>query len=374
MQPCTAQLLVPMRLERLDVLRAIAVFLVFTRHVYLVRFLARAGWIGVDLFFVLSGFLVSGLLFAEQRKYGHIAVSRFWLRRAFKILPPFYVLLIVSALTGFHQHGHVLADALFVQDYVHGWWHHTWSLAIEEHFYLLLPLALVALARRARLREDPFAWLPYGCAALAMLVLALRIVSFSFTAHLDKVEFFWRHLCPTHLRIDSLASGVFLSWICHYRSGWLAGIGRRQLLLIAATSALLLLPCTLIDVESSMAMATIGLSFVYLGFGGILLVVVLWPQSAKPSRLGAMLAYIGRHSYSIYLWHLPIMLLTQVALEKLFPHIRDQIVFVVFATLSVAAGVFMTWLVEAPALRLRDRLLPARRGTPSVNADVQLAT
>src|SRR5215211_479046 len=100
-----------MRLKNLDVLRAVAVLLVLGRHVNVVapmpadvpgpvalaiRAWVKVGWTGVDLFFVLSGFLVSGLLFAEYRKNGELRIGRFLIRRGFKIYPPFWVLMAVT--------------------------------------------------------------------------------------------------------------------------------------------------------------------------------------------------------------------------------------------------------------------------------------
>ncbi|MGV3632340.1 MAG: acyltransferase family protein [Bacteroidota bacterium] len=87
-----------MRNPGLDVLRAIAVILVLARHSNLNFWLTKFGWLGVDLFFVLSGFLVAGLLFAEYKKHGAIDLKRFLVKRAFKILPPFYVFLGISLL------------------------------------------------------------------------------------------------------------------------------------------------------------------------------------------------------------------------------------------------------------------------------------
>jgi peptidoglycan/LPS O-acetylase OafA/YrhL len=356
-----------MRLNRLDILRVIAVFLVLGRHVYVTQLWFRNGWMGVDLFFVLSGFLVSGLLFSEHRKHGQMSVGRFWLRRAFKIYPPFYILLLASIVTGIHQQGDLLAESLFYQNYRLGWWGHTWSLAVEEHFYVLMPLGLMLLVRFGQRKEDAFAKLPAAMAVVAVLVLALRIRGlWHFTPGTDK-HLFFHHLCPTHLRIDSLAFGVLIAWIFHYRQEWLARLTRPRLLMLAAASAALIVPCLFVQVEDNFLMSTVGLSALYVGFGGALVVVMKWPSAATPQaglldKFFRALGYVGRHSYSIYLWHLPIMEVTRKAL----PHARDQVVFVIYSTISVAVGIAMAKLIEGPSLRLRDRLLPARRAPEPV--------
>jgi peptidoglycan/LPS O-acetylase OafA/YrhL len=122
-----------------------------------VEALKRVGWIGVDLFFVLSGFLVSGLLFQEFQKTGGIGVGRFLIRRGWKIYPGFYLLLFMSLLGAWAMHALTpalgvgfLREAVYLRNYAPlgtTWgaskvWDHTWSLDIEEHFYLALVLVL----------------------------------------------------------------------------------------------------------------------------------------------------------------------------------------------------------------------------------------
>src|SRR3954467_2052645 len=157
------------RIVGLDLLRLLAVGLVLGRHLWDAppslpegarAFFAawqRGGWVGVDLFFVLSGFLVSGLLFTEFRAHGSISPLRFYARRAWKIYPPYLVM--IAATTGailaqgfVFERIQLVAEVLFFQNYVKGLWNHTWSLAVEEHFYLLLPLVclLVLHVRRRR--------------------------------------------------------------------------------------------------------------------------------------------------------------------------------------------------------------------------------
>src|SRR5579872_3973764 len=131
------------RLRNLDVLRGAAVVLVLGRHMGVVPLDApgwiqdimdvwvRAGWAGVDLFFVLSGFLVSGLLFREFQHTGRVDVPRFLVRRGFRIYPAFYAFLIATSLaSGTIATRRFAAEALFVQNYVSGLWDHTWSLAV----------------------------------------------------------------------------------------------------------------------------------------------------------------------------------------------------------------------------------------------------
>lgn len=83
------------RLREIDFLRGIAIVLVLFRHTFLFRYTITMGWIGVDLFFVLSGFLVSGLLFKEYIKYGYLRPGRFLIRRGFKIYPVYYLFYLV---------------------------------------------------------------------------------------------------------------------------------------------------------------------------------------------------------------------------------------------------------------------------------------
>jgi len=173
------------RIVGLDALRGVAVLLVIFSHFNLILSrdeLARigfidnlrlGGWSGVDLFFVLSGFLVSGLLFAEQHKTGGVRRGRFLIRRGFKIYPAFYVLALASWATFTLADRpipprEVLAELLFVQNYFPGIWPHTWTLAVEEHFYFGLALSFPWMMRRPER-------IPLGVAVVAVVLLVVRI-------------------------------------------------------------------------------------------------------------------------------------------------------------------------------------------------------
>jgi peptidoglycan/LPS O-acetylase OafA/YrhL len=338
------------RLPTLDLLRFVAVTLVLGRHIghsaqdhgWLIASWQRGGWIGVDLFFVLSGFLVAGLLFQDGR------IGRFYLRRAWKIYPSFYVLLGITFLMyGWPDPSRRgFGELFFVQNYLGSLWGHTWSLAVEEHFYLVLPWLLWGL--RGRWRALP--WIVLAV-MLACLSGRLWIADQPFTA--------WTHLVPTHLRFDALFVGVLLSygWHLHrarmlrltpYR-GWLWGMGW-----------LVLLPPFVWTLETTPYLYTLGLTQLSLGSACLVLAGLLTPPPTH--HLLLRLAWIGSCSYSIYLWHLPVInWLTPLVLSPLESP-PFWLAASVYLAGSYLVGIEMARMVEFPALRLRDRFRLSSRG------------
>ncbi len=378
---------VPVRLPGLDVLRAIAVLLVLGNHMWMwsvpsawPRSLAwcfeawqRGGWIGVDLFFVLSGFLVSGLLFTDYRTRGRLAIGRFYVRRGWKIYPPFYVLIGATLVA------HLLLrmpiplralppELLFLQNYLQGIWGHTWSLAVEEHFYLLLPLLLWAILRGRPGVQDPFARvLPLMIGVIAIVELVLRWVNVqSYDTYSHRT-----HLFSTHLRLDSLFFGVLLAYWYHFHPERFAAIQARWRRGLLVVGLVLLVPPFLFDREEHIFLSTIGLTMNALGAGFVL--VALLSLQLSQNWLLRSLAGIGRNSYSIYLWHMPVILWGIPQCESLSGIDFGSPVRVVLAVSgSVLVGIMMAQLIEVPVLRLRNRWFPAQSST-SVPAPTQCA-
>jgi peptidoglycan/LPS O-acetylase OafA/YrhL len=358
------------RLVALDALRAVAVLLVLGRHLppvegelpptvpALLHYWKRIGWMGVDLFFVLSGFLVAGLLFTEHARHGRIRPLRFLVRRGFKIYPGFYLLL---GATWLWRHGQVpagrfLAEALFVQNYFPAVWNHTWSLAIEEHFYLALTLLLWSWSRG---REGPraFRGLPGLSAVLFALVLALRIRAF---APFPRGYL----LLPTHFRVDALLFGALLAYGWTFHRERLAVLAHRWRWAIAGASLVLLLPCLLLPLEDSLAVNTVGLTGNYLGFGGLVILVVASAARGAPrmERALAPLAPIGVFSYSIYLWHMPVALAVHLLDLGRFGWAAAAVVYLAG---SLVVGIAAALAMEIPILRLRDRIIPSATAPPA---------
>jgi peptidoglycan/LPS O-acetylase OafA/YrhL len=369
-----------MRIKQLDILRGAAILLVLLHHlpapksvawwgVVLVR-VKSLGWVGVDLFFVLSGLLIGGLLLGEWGQFGGVNIRRFYLRRAFKLYPGFYTLLAITVAVGLtfgvgptFWRGAVLSEMLFLQNYLHRVYVHTWSLAVEEHFYLVLPWGLIVLfAACRRWKWDAVRAASWCFGGMAVVLLAMRCWSLS--AEWDPRVHHW----PTHLRIDSLSFGVLLALVRRDRGEWLAGWVRRWKRAILAVSVGLVAPAWFLKLSSPF-MHSVGFTMLFVGFGGVLLLSLYGSGSERKSLrwCGDGLAYIGTYSYSIYLWHMaPVYWVVPLAERSLGVTLGYGTVCVFMLIGSVVLGVAAAKVVEFPLLRLRDRWFPSRSGSVGV--------
>jgi peptidoglycan/LPS O-acetylase OafA/YrhL len=303
----------------LDGLRTFAVYLVVAYHAGLGRF--RGGFIGVDIFFVLSGYLVTSILFRDLVASGGVSFSRFYSRRVRRIIPAALVTLIVTAvayyvvaapadayqaLGGFRAAGAFVANWFFIRESTDYFASnvalhpvlHFWSLAVEEQFYLVWPLLLGALfvvSRRAGRRR----WwvLRIAVAALA-LASAIDAVHTGGT-NLDRAYY------GTDTRMYQLLAGAFLALTPQL---FRLSERPRRVLRVAATPLLLVL-LVLASTAFSMSPITRGL---VVAVAAALLIVALETAAAGAARrvLSARpIAYLGRVSYGTYLWQWPVIVL-----------------------------------------------------------------
>ena len=368
-----------MRHIGLDVLRFVAVFLVLGRHLHLpndeslldnlLSIWQCGGWVGVDVFFVLSGFLVSSLLMKEHAKNGSADLMRFLIRRGFKIYPAFWMLLLFTICVRFMQ-GRMppaetlLGEILFVQNYLGGVWNHTWSLAVEEHFYLGLALLFALLSPKPNCQTtaipsskpkaaEQLKWIPRVFVLLASLCLILRCLTWYGLPDYQLAT----HLFPSHLRIDSLFFGVLIAYGCefHQLEKKLAAISTRQ---ITLSGMLLLSPAFLFSIEAHPAMAAFGVIAFYLG-GGCLLMASLRLKTTSSCVL-AFVAQIGGASYSIYLWHMVVNSWIYLSLAKWTNNYGYGFYLLVYLVGSLGFGWYFNRMIEAPVLYLRERMFPSK--------------
>lgn len=311
---------------------------------------------GVDIFFVLSGFLVSGLLFREYEKLGTISGANFLIRRGFRIYPPYWVFLFggigLELLRGHYPPlGPALSECFFLQDYFPSLWGHTWSLAVEEQFYLVLIFLFLYLVK-GRKAAHPLDAIPWIFLTLLLLCLGLRLIS----SHVLPYSFD-ENAKPAHLRMDSLFCGVFLAYLDHrFPLRFVAWAMQRRGLLVAL-GALFLLPAFMLPLESPF-IHTFGFTL-FLAAAGLLLtgMLTITLPNWKVISLGAN---IGANSYSIYLYHLILSgICVKLVTQNPFGQKHYLLVLAAYFCSSLALGIVMAKIVEAPMLRIRDRWFPS---------------
>jgi peptidoglycan/LPS O-acetylase OafA/YrhL len=299
----------------LDGLRGVAVLLVVAVHVLLVFFperlqtTLRGGFLGVDVFFVLSGFLITALLLGEQRDACTVSLRAFYARRALRLLPALIVMLAVHvvyvALAG-EPLGVELQSVLLTLGYVANWFiaaghafsqslSHVWSLSIEEQFYLVWPIAIgvVFSIRRSR------GFIVAGLAILVTIVVVRRAAEWQDGTTLFRLS---RISARTDLRADALLIGAAAGHL------WIrGGLPQRGLRTAAWISVLFLAGCVLVVPPQQGFLYKGGFTLVALAAAVTILAVVddhAWvitrALSFRPLRS------IGVVSYGIYLWHLPV--------------------------------------------------------------------
>lgn len=306
----------------LDGLRAIAILVVMLFHSN--PDVLVGGYVGVDLFFVLSGFLITSILVDEYRSKGAINVPRFYLRRFLRLAPPLlfmlaaYVLIAPFVWPG-EAHGRdALFTALYITDFTLpmglGPDHlvHSWSLAVEEQFYLLWPLLLVPLLRSNR----AIPWLLAGL----ITMIAWRA---QFTDWKDH-----------YYRIDTHSSGLLVGALLHF-------IGWRASKLIGLLGLLIFVLVTLFAQREWNAPAILATEIA---------AVMLIAGVAESKWLEApFLVHIGKLSYGLYLWHYPIA-----------AYFRSRFDFFETATITLVLSYAMALLsyhtVEAWSRKIKDRI------------------
>lgn len=328
-------------------MRAIAVLMVMLGHFGLPGW---KGWyLGVDVFFVLSGFLITSLLVEEWETTGGIALGRFYARRALRLFPAIFILLLLTApfvprLWTLSAFAYVANWPLALGYLGIGPISHLWSLGVEEQFYLLWPIALVGLLSLRAPRRAILAVVALLAAGSAALKIAM------WHAPTSWVRLY--HGSDTHA--DTLLVGCGLGLLLVWRMlpatrGFRVGVRVASALALAGFAAL----CLTTAVHSESLYRQGGLSLAALAVGVMLLQVITAPARAITALLEwRPLVGMGRISYGLYLWHHTIAWIPN---PWIFGTIPPLPLFVLRFALSFAAALASYFAIERPMLRLKRR-------------------
>ena len=352
----------------LDLLRMTAIILVLWSHPptspsVLIGILSdRLGPTGVDLFFVLSGFLIGSLLFDEIAKTDSLDVKRFWIRRFMKIVPPYMLLVIAGTALNIARNRHAPLDGLYamwpnivhIQNYVRGDrpLGQTWSLAVEEHFYLALPFMLVIMCR-FRTVWSIFPLVAIGVMAASFLSRVL-LISVSYAPQ--------THIFSTHIRIDNLILGVLIAWLAKTEHPVLELLHRHWQVTLVVAGLLIGVPC--LFERNHPFVFTVGYSLIAVGYALIVIISYLSTIHVEAKTLNLLqkaCIQIGQCSYSIYLW-MAILAgrpLEMVASRMNFhSEVKYWLFLVVYITSASVVGIVMNRLIELPINSYRNRVFP----------------
>ena len=320
-------------LPSIDSLRALAVLAVIIYHVD-VNYLP-GGFLGVDLFFVLSGYLISSLIIKEFRKTGTVNLYNFYIRRARRLLPAVYFMITVGLVVMVLFNEVLLhkshLDAIFGYIYSSNWWYifhkldyfdsfgaqspfkHLWSLAIEEQFYMIFPLLFLLVNRQKKSKDGTFKLnknFLYVVLGLILVSLIAHILLFDIN-NISRIYF------GTDTRAFSLLVGV-VGAILYPMERLHTKVTPQQNLIYSVISLVSI--ATLITVMIYTSEYNTWLyrgGFLLVAILGLIVIISSGKQHTVMARLLSFkpVVFIGKISYSLYLWHFPILVLTTPVAE-----------------------------------------------------------
>lgn len=331
-------------IPQLDGLRGIAVLLVIIFHS--APDILPGGYLGVDMFFVLSGYLITRILVSEHTATGRISMKEFYKRRALRLFPAFYsMLIILSFLALFRTDPIFHLKAIAISgSYLMNWARafetrfevylgHTWSLSIEEQFYIIYPVILLFLLNTIN-RQNIWKWI----LSLLVIVFVWRMYLITSGANLN------RTYNGFDTRADSLLFGCLISII---KFNYLS---IKYMFLPFIMSLFFIIYCSLFVTIKNDWMNYYGFTLAAISSGFIILHAVNNPTSIFSQLAATMpLVKIGKISYGMYLWHYPIL----YGVVRFIDYPPFILVACMVLTIGVASLSFK--YIESPALRLRHR-------------------
>ncbi len=344
----------------LDVWRALAILLVLAGHAsffFLPLTKELGAWyglafLGVELFFVLSGFLIGGILIGEFRA-GSFRLRRFWTRRWLRTLPNYFLFLALNIVLyramfgGWPQFGLFL---VFLQNFAWphpSWFSEAWSLSVEELFYLIAPLVVLALGHLSRWRGGIVAW----------LLLAIAVITAIRVGYVLRYDPLWdsgvRKIAL--LRLDTFIYGVLAAWFCSVRA-----MAPRARWLLAFAGSLGTIAAALVFFLSArdhdFFARTFLLNLIPASLAALLPLAASWRAAAVPALVRVGVGRIALWSYSLYLCQLVVMRCMSLLPWQASTPWQCMFAAVVFVVSSIACAAFVYHFFELPILRWRDRI------------------
>jgi peptidoglycan/LPS O-acetylase OafA/YrhL len=360
------------RFYGLDYLRALAITYVFLFHYFILSngqpewlpAFAKFGWSGVDLFFVLSGFLISSQLFAQIKKEQQLSFKIFFVKRVFRIIPAYLITLALYFCIPMFRERDSLPPlwkfltftqniGLNLKDY--GTFSHAWSLCVEEHFYLFLPLILLLLQLTDSMKRSY--WLLIALFAFGFLI---RLYSYN-NLYLPNTasDFPWMYwykyvYYPTYNRLDGLLSGVAIAGMYQfYPAAWSKISNYGNLLFIL--SLLVLIVAYFICYDQQTFVASIyGFTVASIGYG-LLVTAAISPSCFLYKWSSKLTSFIATLSFAIYLIHKGVIHITHLLLKDY--QIEGNAMLLICIVTCIFFAYLVNIIIEKPFIKLGRQLI-----------------
>ncbi len=356
----------------LDTLRAAAIILVMLSHYSgfvsgkpTFGVIGEVGWAGVDLFFVLSGYLIGNQILSAIARSEPFSLTAFFARRLLRTLPNYYVVLAIYLLLPGLLKGSSTAPLwrflTFTQNFGLGYgqtFTHSWSLCIEEQFYLLLPLAALALARCKHALG--IAW----CLIVAAIAAGMAVRGNAWAVH-GHDAFAAKTYYSTFCRFDELLPGVAIALLKNFHGKLYEKILRHANIVLAAglAAVVAMLYCLNQSFPGPMPSTTAGFSLLAIGYA-LVVMAALSPTSVLGRLRVPGATSLALWSYAVYLIHKPFFMIIGPHLRKMKIHTGSPLTVLLVFAAAILAGYLLFRFVETPFMRLRARWYPSARPGP----------
>jgi peptidoglycan/LPS O-acetylase OafA/YrhL len=365
------------KLFGLDHLRALAIVLVFLYHFgrlfphpQWTNTISRFGWSGVDLFFVLSGYLIASQLFAKIVQEKQIVFKDFFIKRFFRIIPAYLVVVALYFSFQSFREREALAPLWKYLTFTQnigldvrkvGTFSHAWSLCIEEQFYLFLPLTLIALVYYKLIKKGYIVLLLLFIFGFLARIYSWYTLVLPFkNGNMFFVNWFKWIYYPTYCRFDGLITGVSIAAVYQFKTKHRERLNKYGNQLILASLIVLAGAYYVCFDERTFIASVYGFPLVALGYG-ILVMGAVSPGSILYKYKSSTSTNVAVLSYGIYLTHKMIIHLTQDGFTKLNIAKDSNLMFVICVITSVSAALLLNRIIEKPFLRLRDVMLKVNK-------------
>ena len=361
------------RLHGLDTLRTCAILLVLAYHYKVIAsgadtfgFLSQIGWAGVDLFFVLSGYLIANQIFSSLNQH-NFSLKVFYIRRLLRTLPNFYVVLALYFLFPIVMGGKTPPDLWrflsFTQNlglHTGTAFSHAWSLCIEEQFYLILPAAalLFVAAAKSGKKSMLYAW----TLLIGLILGGVFLRAWFWQYKVTNDETFYNYIYYSSLgRFDELLPGVALALIKNYHQVlWqrLMSLGNQFLALgLSCVALMFYLFANFHYIEGqgyTFAMTAVGYSLMAISFSFLVLAALSSTSPLFKMKIPGCY-HLAAWSYAIYLVHKAIFYILKSPLKQAGIDLESPLALGLMLLCSLLGGYLLYLLVETPFMRLRDR-------------------